>query len=162
MTQDLNNEAYEAGMKAGKQITVRAQDVYGKTMFYPVDDNANLFCAIAGRTTLSEVNIRRIGDFVFPIEILVKFEDGHAVRELWDGKDHWRRFTYVRDSKLASVTIDPDNKIPIDVNLTNNSKSLEKKGSGVSKLTFASLFLTQTFLEQPELANLASLLGGLF
>ena len=60
MIQDLTNEAYEAGMKAGKQITVRAQDVYGKTMFYPVDKPAELFCAIAGRTTLSEVNIRRI------------------------------------------------------------------------------------------------------
>ena len=60
MTQDLNNEAYEAGMKAGKQITVRAQDVYGKTMFYPVDKAAELFCAIAGRTTLSDNNLRRI------------------------------------------------------------------------------------------------------
>lgn len=60
MIQDLNNEAYEAGMKAGKQITVRAQDVYGKTMFYPVDKNAELFCAIADRTTLSDNNLRRI------------------------------------------------------------------------------------------------------
>lgn len=41
-------------------ITVRAQDVYGKTMFYPVDEAANLFCAIAGRTTLNDNNLARI------------------------------------------------------------------------------------------------------
>ena len=69
MTQDLNNEAYEAGMKAGKQITVRAENVYGKTMFYPVDDAANLFCAIAGRTTLSELNIRRIKQLGYTVLI---------------------------------------------------------------------------------------------
>lgn len=69
MTQDLNNDAYEAGMKAGKQITVRAQDVYGKTMFYPVDKPAELFCAIAGRTTLSENNIRRIKELGYTILI---------------------------------------------------------------------------------------------
>ena len=69
MTQDLNNEAYEAGMKAGKQITVRAQDVYGKTMFYPVCKDAELFCAIAGRTTLSEVNIRRIKQLGYAVLI---------------------------------------------------------------------------------------------
>lgn len=69
MTQDLNNDAYEAGMKAGKQITVRAQDVYGKTMFYPVDKPAELFCAIAGRTTLSENNIRRIKELGYTVLI---------------------------------------------------------------------------------------------
>jgi hypothetical protein len=45
-------------------ITVRAQDVYGKTMFYPVDEVANIFCSIAGRTTLSDnilARIRKLG-----------------------------------------------------------------------------------------------------
>lgn len=52
-----------------QQITVRAKDVYGKTMFYPVDYNANLFCSIAGRTTLSELNIRRIKQLGYTVLI---------------------------------------------------------------------------------------------
>lgn len=52
-----------------QQITVRAQDVYGKTMFYPVDKPAELFCAIAGRTTLSENNIRRIKELGYTVLI---------------------------------------------------------------------------------------------
>lgn len=54
---------------APKQITILAKDVYGKTMFYPVDDNANLFCAIADRTTLSEVNIRRIQQLGYEVKV---------------------------------------------------------------------------------------------
>jgi len=60
MTQDITNAAYNAGLKAGKQIVVLAKDNYGKTMFYPVCDTSRLFAAIADRATLSETNIRRI------------------------------------------------------------------------------------------------------
>lgn len=48
-------------------ITVRAQDVYGKTMFYPVDEAANIFCAISGRITLSDNNLARIRKLGFAI-----------------------------------------------------------------------------------------------
>jgi hypothetical protein len=60
MIQDTTNEAYNAGLKAGKQIVVLAKDNYGRQMFYPVCDNSKLFAAIADRSTLSESNIRRI------------------------------------------------------------------------------------------------------
>ena len=50
-------------------VTVRAQEVYGKTMFYPVDDNANLFCAIAGRTTLNDNNLTRIKRLGYTVKV---------------------------------------------------------------------------------------------
>lgn len=60
MTQDITNEAYNAGLKAGKQIVIIAKEVYGRQMLYPACDTSRLFAAIADRATLSEVNIRRI------------------------------------------------------------------------------------------------------
>ena len=69
MTQDITNEAYNAGLKAGKQIVILAKDNYGRTMFYPVCDNSKLFAAIADRTTLSETNIRRIQQLGYEVTV---------------------------------------------------------------------------------------------
>ena len=69
MIQDLSNEAYEAGLKAGKQIVILAKDNYGKVMFYPVCDNSKLFTAIANRDTLSETNIRRIMQLGYEVTV---------------------------------------------------------------------------------------------
>jgi hypothetical protein len=69
MMQDLCNEDYNAGLKAGKQIVVLAKDNYGKTMFYPVCDNSKVFAAIAGQITLSETNIRRIRQLGYEVTV---------------------------------------------------------------------------------------------
>jgi len=60
MMQDLCNDDYNAGLKAGKQIVILAKEVYGRQMLYPACDTSRLFAAIADRSTLSEANIRRI------------------------------------------------------------------------------------------------------
>lgn len=73
MIQDLCNEDYnaglKAGLKAGKQIVILAKDNYGKVMFYPVCDNSKLFAAIANRNTLSETNIRRIRQLGYEVTV---------------------------------------------------------------------------------------------
>ncbi len=69
MIQDTTNEAYEAGLKAGKQIVILAKDNYGKQMFYPACDTSKLFAAIADRTTLSETNIRRIRQLGYEVTV---------------------------------------------------------------------------------------------
>ena len=69
MMQDLCNEDYNAGLKAGKQIVVLAKDNYGKTMFYPVCDNSKVFAAIAGQITLYETNIRRIRQLGYEVTV---------------------------------------------------------------------------------------------
>jgi hypothetical protein len=69
MIQDTTNEAYEAGLKAGKQIVILAKEVYGRQMLYPVCDTSRLFAAIADRATLSEVNIRRIRQLGYEVTV---------------------------------------------------------------------------------------------
>ena len=48
----------------------------------------------------SEVIIHRKGDFVMPVDILVKFDNGDSVREHWDGQDRWIRYAYDKKAKV--------------------------------------------------------------
>jgi hypothetical protein len=73
------------------------------------------------------VVVRRHGEAIFPVEVAVRFADGHAVRERWDGRDRWRQFTYERASRAVSAEVDPDRVLLLDVNFTNNSRTLEPR-----------------------------------
>lgn len=112
-----------------------------------------------GKTKLfaSEVHVRRLGQFKFPVEMVATFANGENVRETWDGQETWRKFKYLKPTKLVSATIDPDNKIPLDLNYTNNSKRVEASSLGVNKLSARFLFWMQFLLEQPEWIALPAL-----
>ncbi len=101
----------------------------------------------------SGVNLRRRGDFVFPVELEVVFEDGEVIHEHWDGKELWKKFRYIKPTKLVSATIDPENKVVMDVNFTNNSKSMTGSSSGKNKLAIRWMFWMQYLLDQPEIMN---------
>ncbi len=110
----------------------------------------------------SGVNVRRIGAFKFPVEMVATFGNGEKVREKWDGQELWKKFTYVKPNKLVSATVDPENKIPLDLNYTNNSKAVEGSGLGVNKLSARWLFWMQFLLDQPEFMNLFSAVNEIF
>jgi len=107
----------------------------------------------------SGVNVRRLGTFKFPVEIELKFENGEKIREQWDGQDLWKKYRYLKPAKLESATVDPDNKIPIDINFTNNSKTVNKQNKGINKLSARFLFWMQFLLDQPEFINLFTAMG---
>jgi len=109
---------------------------------------------------LNRVKVRRLGTFVFPVEVEIEFDDGEIVREQWDGRDPWTEFRYVRPAKLVSATVDPDRKVRLDVNFTNNSRSLESKGYGVARTSLRTLFWAQFMMEQPDFANLFTIFDG--
>ncbi len=70
----------------------------------------------------SEVVVHRKAELHFPQEILVVFDDGEEIRERWDGRERWKRFVYHRPVELKAAHIDPDYKIPLDINFFNNSR----------------------------------------
>lgn len=98
----------------------------------------------------SSVNVRRLGEFVFPVELLVKFDNGEEIREHWDGRELWKKFRYEKPAKLVFATVDPEKKIWLDVNMINNSKTLDSNRLGANKLTARWLFWMQFLLEGPE------------
>ena len=95
----------------------------------------------------SEVGIRRLGDFRFPVEIEIAFEDGETLRESWDGQELWTKLKFVRPARLSSATVDPDKKIPLDRSYTNNSRTLELHQLGVNKVVTRWTFWWQCLLD---------------
>ena len=82
----------------------------------------------------NEVVILRKGDLFFPQEILIVFENGEEIRETWEGRDRWKRFEYIKPNKLKMVKIDPEYKIPLDINQMNNSRLLKPNKTPILKL----------------------------
>jgi hypothetical protein len=67
------------------------------------------------------VKIRRLQDAVAPVDIEIRFEDGHLERKYWDGSYRWVRYNFLRPSKIASVEVDPKQKLQLDLSYSNNS-----------------------------------------
>lgn len=94
----------------------------------------------------NEVVVQRKGEFFFPQEILVTFEDGEEVRESWDGRDKWKRLVYSRPVKITSARLDPENKILLDVNFFNNSKVMKPDRASPLKYALGLALKFQEFL----------------
>jgi hypothetical protein len=77
------------------------------------------------RTT---VVARRYGEAVLPTELRVVFENGERVTQPWDGQSRWRRYEYVRPHRALSAEIDPNRELLLDVDFTNNSRTLKPRG----------------------------------
>jgi len=89
------------------------------------------------------VSLHRKEDFVMPVEVEVKFDNGEKIREHWDGQGRWTRFSYLKKAKVVSAEIDPDHTVQIDHNNFNNSWTVEANGTAAHKLTNYLRFATQ-------------------
>lgn len=93
------------------------------------------------------VTVHRKGDFVFPEDIEVKFDDGQSVLEHWDGRDRWVRYTYDRPAQLVSAEIDPQHKVSLDRNYYNNSYIVNEDKRAIHKLANIWLFVSEWFAQ---------------
>jgi Peptidase family M1 domain len=92
----------------------------------------------------SFVWLQRKEDFVMPVDVEIKFENGEKLREHWDGVSRWIMLgPYEKKTKIASAEIDPDHKIQIDRNDFNNSYTAEANGKPARKVANYWLFMTQ-------------------
>jgi Peptidase family M1 domain len=91
----------------------------------------------------STVWLQRKEDFVMPVEVEIKFDNGEKIREHWDGVSRWTKFAYEKKAKVVSAEIDPDHKIQIDRNDFNNSYTAEANGKPAHKVANYWLFMTQ-------------------
>jgi Peptidase family M1 domain len=93
------------------------------------------------------VSVRRTGDFQFPVDLVVKFDDGSSAIEHWNGQDTWTRFQYDRKAKVVSAEIDPQNQLMMDRNWFNNSYTEDADPRATHKMrnifVFASEWLSQ-------------------
>ncbi len=100
------------------------------------------------------IKVRRLGDFVFPVELEFVFTEDDTVTEKWGGKELWTQFEYLKPQQLISATVDPERKIVLDVNITNNSKMRKESKLGPRKIGARVMFWMQNLLELPALLHL--------
>ena len=95
----------------------------------------------------AKVRIKREGEIIIPIEVLVRFEDGQEIIKTWSGRERSHEFKFYTDAKIVSAQIDPENKIQIDVNLANNSKQYEPNMNPAWKYMVKFLFWMQNIIQ---------------
>jgi Peptidase family M1 domain len=86
--------------------------------------SANQQSSAQYRTTLV---VRRFGDGILPVDVRIVFENNEDLLLQWDGRDTWKLFQIDRPVRAVSAHVDPDRTLLLDVNYTNNSRSLTPK-----------------------------------
>jgi Peptidase family M1 domain len=100
----------------------RSSDVFD----YAVQD---LTSRAEGDRFRTSVVVRRDGEAIFPVDVLVTFANGEKVIEHWSGRDRWKAFTYERPWRASSAAVDPDRVLLLDLNYTNNSRTITPRGA---------------------------------
>jgi hypothetical protein len=134
-----------------------------------VDESQQLACAgkppgrhelapsPASHTALhdSEVTVQRRGDFFFPVDIVAAFADGSAERTTWSlaeqQADPQRRIKVLRyprrKSPLVRAEVDPEQRLVLDENRLNNSRTLAPQRRPVLRIWLSVVGALQTLLD---------------
>ena len=92
----------------------------------------------------STVTVRRDGVPV-PQLLRVKFADGSSEDVHWNDGRRWARFDFTRPSKVVSATLDPEQKIYLDANKLNDSRTTKADGSASRRWSADAASLLQVF-----------------
>ena len=95
---------------------------------------------------LSVVKVQRRGEVVIPVDVLMVFEDGDSVRRVWDGRDRWAEYRFLKPARLVHAEVDPDRKLVLDSNFSNNSRTVKPQRKPVTYLCTRFLYWFETAL----------------
>ncbi len=77
----------------------------------------------------SAVILRRHGTLVLPVDVELHWADGSVERRVWDGRSEMERMVVVGPKELVGAVVDPDHKILVDANYTNDFARAHGHGS---------------------------------
>ena len=87
--------------------------------------------------------VLRRGTLAFPVDVELRYADGSSERRVWDGSGESMRFAYAgAASALRSVVVDPDRRVTLDQNYTNDAMTATDapKGGAPNVLERATYF----------------------
>lgn len=108
-------------------------DEGGKKVFHSQASAAKAFEKSKDKRYRSTVIVRRLGEALAPVDLLVTFDNGETAREHWDGQYRWIKYVYEKPSKAKSAQVDPDGKLALDADFTNNSYTTREDNAGAAK-----------------------------
>jgi hypothetical protein len=92
----------------------------------------------------STVTVRRNGAPVAQL-LRVQFADGSHEDVHWNDGRRWARFEFTRPAKAVSATLDPEQKILLDANKLNDSRTTRADGSASRRWSTDAASLLQVF-----------------
>jgi len=95
----------------------------------------------------SEVLVRRLEGVKIPVDVLIVFDDGKEIIENWDGQYRWKKYVYSGPVKIKRAIVDPDFKLVLDIDRTNNSWAVKPDKLSPWKWTSTWLLWLQHALE---------------
>jgi len=95
----------------------------------------------------SVVLVTRRGSTALPVEILLRFDGGKTWRGTWDGEARWKRLRTSSGPRLVEAIVDPDEKLALDWDRTNNGRRVSADPRAAARWTARSVFWMQNFLD---------------
>jgi hypothetical protein len=71
----------------------------------------------------SRVAFQKRGSFICPVEVAFIFENGDTLTEKWDGTEITKIFNFTKKHRLITAIVDPGQKLWLDLNWSNNSRT---------------------------------------
>ncbi len=90
------------------------------------------------------VFVRKSG--YWPVELSVILKGGKEIKYFWEKDEKWKKVTFIDESPVDFALVDPGVKIPLDINLVNNSKVLKKDNGIIRKFAVKFGFYFQNIL----------------
>lgn len=79
-----------------------------------------------GDRWVGRVVVRRLGTLRFPVEIELRTADGRRERRTWDGATGSTVLEWSGMSQLVGAHVDPDQRVLLDQDLTNNARTVDR------------------------------------
>ncbi len=95
----------------------------------------------------SQATVVRSGDVPMPVDVLLRFEGGREYRSRWDGQARWKRFRVESGPRLLEAVVDPDEKILLDVDRTNNGRRTQDDPRAATRWTVRAVFWVQNMID---------------
>jgi hypothetical protein len=93
------------------------------------------------------VTVVRRGEVAMPVEIELRFEGTRPYRTTWDGQARWTRLRVTGGPRLIEAIVDPDEKILLDSDRTNNGRRTTADPRAAARWTSRSVFWVQNLLD---------------
>lgn len=93
------------------------------------------------------VTVVRRGDVAMPVDVLLRFEGDRLYRSHWDGEGRWKRFRVTGGPRLIEAIVDPDEKILLDADRTNNGLRPEPDLRAATRWTARAVFWVQNMID---------------
>jgi len=123
-------------------------DEAGERQLYPKEEEIEKDSTAAEEeaTYRTRVRVHRKGEVILPVDVLLVFENGDSLSYVWDGEERWTQYIVNKPVKLDYAVVDPQRKLVLDAQFSNNSKTREPQNTAVHLMGNRALYWFESLL----------------